>query len=73
MREIEVDCYAGYRDEETPRRLRVGWRVVEVLEVLDRWREPDHRFFRLRGDDGRTYLVRHREPSRRWELIAETD
>jgi hypothetical protein len=28
----------------------------------------DHRCFKLRGDDGAVYLVRHDEAADRWEL-----
>jgi hypothetical protein len=36
--------------------------------VIDRWRGPDHRFFKVRGDDGAVYLLRHDERADRWEL-----
>ena len=66
--EIRVACYAGYRGEETPRQLRFGDRSVEVAEVIDRWLAPTHRYFKLRGDDGGIYIVRHDPVSGRWEL-----
>ncbi len=67
---IEVECYAGYRGEETPRRFHLGERVVEVAEVLDRWLAPEHRYFKLRGQEGATYVLRHDVLSGRWELIV---
>ncbi len=65
---IEVDCYAGYRGEETPRRFRLGERWVGVVEVIDRWLAPEHRYFKVRGDEADTYIIRHDEASGRWEL-----
>jgi hypothetical protein len=65
---LRVECYAGYRGEETPRRLSIGGRDVRVVEVLDRWLAPDHRYFKLKGDDGDTYIVRHDTEADRWEL-----
>jgi hypothetical protein len=65
---IAVDCHAGYRGEETPRTLQLGDRRIGVAEVLDAWLAPDHRYFKLRGEDGDTYLVRHDERTNRWEL-----
>jgi hypothetical protein len=65
---IGVDCYAGHRGEQTPRGLILDGRRIAVAEVVDAWLAPDYRYFRLRGNDGDTYLVRHDEPSRTWEL-----
>jgi len=56
---VRVECYAGYRGEETPRRFSFGERQVEVDEVVDRWLTPDHRYFKVRGDDGSVYVLRH--------------
>ncbi|MEE9210756.1 MAG: hypothetical protein V3U23_09910 [Kiloniellales bacterium] len=66
---IEVECYAAHRGEETPRRFHLGERVVEVAEVLDQWLAPEHRYFKLRGQEGATYVLRHDDLSGRWELI----
>ena len=65
---IIVECYAGYRGEETPRLLRIGEREVAVVEVIDRWLAPDHRYFKLRGDDGGNYIIRHDPYRDTWEL-----
>jgi hypothetical protein len=65
---LEVECYAGYRGEQTPRAFSLGSRRIEVAELLDQWLAPDHRYFKLRGDDGDTYVVRHDIASGTWEL-----
>jgi hypothetical protein len=69
---IRVECYAGYRGEETPRRFYIGQRQIEVLEVIDRWLSPDHRYFKVKGDDDGTYILRHDVPSDRWEMTLFT-
>jgi hypothetical protein len=66
--DLKVDCYAGYRGEERPRHLDIDGRVVEVVEVIDRWFGTDHRYFKARGDDGAEYLLRQDERADRWEL-----
>jgi hypothetical protein len=63
---IGVECYAGYRGEETPRALRLGDRRIDVVEVLDRWLAPDHRYFKVRSDDGDTYIVRQETSTDEW-------
>jgi hypothetical protein len=70
--DLRVECYAGHRGEETPRRFDLGGRRVEVLEVVDRWYGSDHRYFKVRGDDGGIYLLRHDEPADSWELVPLT-
>lgn len=65
---VRVECYAGHRGEETPRRFHLGTRAVEIIDVLDRWLSPDHRYFKVRGDDGANYILRHDVATDRWEL-----
>jgi hypothetical protein len=63
-----VECYAGYRGEETPRAFYLWQRRIEVVEVLDRWLAPDHRCFKLRGDGAGIYILRHDETAGEWEM-----
>ena len=65
---VRVECYAGHRGEQTPRTLVLGDRRIGVAEIVDAWLAPDYRYFKLRGTDGDTYLVRHDERSGGWEL-----
>ncbi|MBL7181112.1 MAG: hypothetical protein ISS65_13040 [Desulfobacterales bacterium] len=65
---VRVECYAGYRGEETPRRFWLGSRKIEVKDVLDRWMAPDHRYFKILGDDMAVYILRHDAVSWVWEL-----
>lgn len=65
---MKVECYAGYRCEETPRRFYLGKRRVEVIEILDRWLDPEHRYFKLRGDDDGIYILRHSPAGNAWDM-----
>ncbi len=65
---LDVACYASYRGEETPRRFTLGGRAVVVVAVIDRWHGPDHRYFKVAGDDGATYILRHEPPTGSWRL-----
>lgn len=67
--EVQVACYAGHRGEQEPRRFSLGGRPIGVVDILDRWYGPDHRYFKLRGDDGALYILRHDETAGLWELI----
>ena len=65
---IHVNCYAGYRDEETPRFIRLANQHIGIKRVIDRWLAPDHRYFKVLGDDDATYIIRHDMLSGEWEL-----
>jgi hypothetical protein len=65
---LRVECYAGYCADTEPRRLHLGPREVAVTEILDRWRDPSYRYFKLRGDDGGIYLLRHDTINDSWEM-----
>jgi hypothetical protein len=67
---IRVECHAGYRGEEEPRAFTLDTRRLEVLEILDRWLSPGHRYFKVKADDGRTLLLRHDVASGEWELAG---
>ncbi len=66
--QIRVECYTGYRGEQTPRVLVLGDSRIAVAEVLDQWLAPDHRYLKLRGEDGNVYIVRYSAPDDSWEL-----
>jgi hypothetical protein len=65
---IRVECYAGYKGEQTPRTLVLGERRIDVVDVLDQWLAPDHRCFKVSGGDGDTYIVRQDNSSGEWTL-----
>jgi len=67
---LRVECYAGYKGEETPRAFHLGDRRVEVKEVLDQWLAPDHRYFKVAASDGDVYVLRHDEATGDWTLGA---
>jgi hypothetical protein len=67
---VEVECYAGYRGAERPVRLRLGERVLEVVEVEDRWYSPGETYFRVRVESGERYVLKHAEAQDVWSLEA---
>ena len=66
---IQVECYAGYRSEETPRYIQMATNRIEVREIVDRWLSPDHRYFKVIGSDDATYIIRHDTSAWQWELV----
>jgi len=66
---IQVECYSGHRGMETPRCIRMATYKVNVKTVLDRWLAPDHRYFKVIGDDEATYIIRYDTARWEWELV----
>ncbi len=66
---LRVECHSGFQAMERPVRIHLGRRTVEVSEILDRWVGPDHRYFKVRGDDGATYILRLDLEAWIWELV----
>ena len=72
---VKVECYAGAKADETPRRFERGELLVEIAEVVDRWYQvesqpewPRADYFKVRGADGREYLLKHDLESDEWYL-----
>ena len=68
VKRVEVECYAGYRADQRPVRVRLGEESLEVSEVEDRWYSPGETFFRVRMANGDRYVLRHVEAQDTWSL-----
>ncbi len=68
MNEIRVECYAGYKGDQYPRRFSLGTQVLEVSEIEDQWYSPSSQYFRVCASDGNVYVLRHDEEHDRWDL-----
>lgn len=66
---LRVECYAGHRADEEPRSFSIGERSITIDTIIDRWLAPEQRYFKVRGSDGGTYILRHDTHDDRWELI----
>lgn len=70
---LKVQCYAGYRGEQTPRRFVLRNHLFEIDEILDCWLAPTHRYFKVLANDGGIYILRHDAAQDRWDLTLYTD
>ena len=64
-----VECYAGYKADETPRRWIADGREYTVERVLDRWSEPGADGFRVRTPHG-LFKLRHKLIEDTWTAEA---
>ena len=75
---IQVECYAGAKAGETPRRFIREEMPIEVGEVLDRWYQVESKpewpcadYFKVRGVDENEYLLKHDLESDEWFLAQQ--
>ena len=72
---VKVECYAGAKADETPRRFNLEDQTLEVGEVLDRWCQieskpewPRAGYFKVRAVNEREYLLKHDLEADEWFL-----
>ena len=72
---IEVECYAGAKADETPRRFNLEGHIIEVGEVTDRWYQVESKpewpradYFKVMALDQRQFLLKHDLESDEWFL-----
>jgi hypothetical protein len=71
-KKFEVVSYSGYMGEEAPRAFILGAVRVEVVEILERWKEQTlteksvKRCFKVKGDDGLVYTLCYDEQENVW-------
>ncbi|WP_019140484.1 hypothetical protein [Noviherbaspirillum massiliense] len=65
---LSVESGTGLHGDIEPRSFLLGGRRFSVLEICDRWIARDHSYFKIRADDGATYILRHDELNLEWQL-----
>jgi hypothetical protein len=53
-----------------PEALHLGQCRLRVVLVLSRWAELPYRYFEVRVEDGRRFVLRHHPDSGAWKLAA---
>ncbi len=71
--DIEVECYSGYKGQESPQAFVHLGRRFEIEEILDRWYEggldpkaPRQDYFRVKTKEGEIFLLRHTPRFQAW-------
>lgn len=67
---IYVQIYLSRSGERQPRAFCLGERRLVIVSILDRWLDTSYRYFRVRVDDGRQFLLRHESSKDLWELAG---
>ena len=80
LERIQVECYAGYKANETPRAFTYQDRRYNILEIIDRWYEggmksrmPQLDYYKIKADDNREYLIRYNHLFDSWALLIKSE
>lgn len=65
---VSVETHENALGDREPRRFRVGPQSLEVAEVLDRWLDPEHGYFKVQVMDGTIYILHLDVLSGRWDI-----
>ena len=60
----------GRSGRHDPHVFHLGSRRHKVVAVLDEWTEDELRYFKVRVEDGRHFVLRHDPATDAWELAA---
>ena len=63
---LRVECAPDDGGRPVPVRFGVTGTMHDVVEVVDRWYGGDHRYFRIRTQDGAQFILRYDESRARW-------
>jgi len=74
-KEIQVECYSGFKANERPVAFSYQGERREITEIVDRWYEgsPDSSgpvidYFKVRTADGNVFFLRYQSGSDAWSL-----
>jgi hypothetical protein len=54
---IKVNAYSGYKANERPVNFTIGDKSINIVDVIDRWVEPDRDCFKVKDDNGKIYCL----------------
>ena len=65
---IKVTTYSGYKADECPMSFFLGKAEFRIVDILDRYYDPNEDIFKVKGDDGSIYILGHNRKGDFWEL-----
>lgn len=65
---LRIETSAEQSDWPQPTGFFLGNKHIDVVQIVDRWPSVDHIYFKVRADDGSTYILRHDEKPDQWEM-----
>ncbi|MGA1874592.1 MAG: hypothetical protein ACMUIA_03185 [bacterium] len=74
-KKITVNCYSGYKINETPRDIVFKKKSIKIKQILDRWyeggaeaKQPKLDYFKVLTETNQKYLLRYNTLFDAWSL-----
>jgi hypothetical protein len=75
FKEIQVECYSGFKANERPVAFTCRGERREIREIVDRWYEgsaqsgrPSIDYFKVKDAGGNVYLMRYQPDIDKWSM-----
>ena len=65
---IKVETYSGYKADEYPKRFEKDGVMMDIVDIEDRWYDPQASYFRVFAADARRYILCMDNRSRLWNI-----
>ncbi len=76
--QVKVECYSGYKADESPLCFYLDNMRFEIEAITDRWFQAENKpgfpkadYFRVQTKDGRQYILKHEQVSGKWYLVVK--
>ncbi len=66
--DIAIETYSGYKADEYPKRMVIGNKQLEIVDIEDRWYGPDYAYFKVFADDGKRYILKRNLSDFHWSI-----
>ncbi|MBE9505131.1 MAG: hypothetical protein IME96_13255 [Proteobacteria bacterium] len=66
---IKVKAYSGYKANERPLSFSMGEQEYAIEKIIDRWYGEDEDYFKVKAEDGCTYIIRYHRSEDWWDLV----
>jgi hypothetical protein len=63
-----VECHSGFAYAEKPTALTWEGQPLEITSILDQWRLPGQRCFRVEASDGQVFELSYGEREDEWHI-----
>lgn len=65
---IQVECYAGFKANESPRSFTYDNKTLKITDIIDRWHGLEDAYFKVKAEDEDIYLLKYDKKIDKWYL-----